>query len=225
MKTVSPEQEVDQAYLTHLVQKALDRPALHVKEWKAEALHGGLEWDSAVFRFQGTAREAGNTVPWSLILKVVRPTKKTEDPAGVWYWKREVLAYRSGLLHNLPGGNIRAPACVEVSERPDGSMWLWLENVKDDIGTPWPVEQYAIVARHLGQFNGAYLTGQAFPREPYITQNWLRKYVEHAAASIEFIRNHPCHPVVMHMFPGDSVAQILSVWNERGPILDILENL
>ena len=225
MKTVSPEQEVDQAYLTSLVRKALDRPGLHVKEWKSEALHGGMEWDSAVFRFQGTAKETGETIPWSLILKVVKPTKKAEDPTGIWYWKREASAYQSGLLHNLPGSHVSAPACVEVCERPDGSLWMWLEDIKDDIGTPWPVEQYAVIARHLGQFNGAYLVGQAFPREPWIIKNWLRKYVEHAAPMIEFIRNNPFHPTVMHMLPGDSVAQILSIWDERGHILDILENL
>ena len=184
-----------------------------------------MEWDSAVFRFQGTAEETEETIPWSLILKVVKPTKKAEDPTGIWYWKREASAYQSGLLHNLPGGHVSAPACVEVCERPDGSLWMWLEDIKDDIGTPWPVEQYAITARHLGQFNGAYLIGQAFPREPLIIQNWLRKYVEHAAPMIEFIRNNPFHPIVMHMFPGDSVAQILSIWEERGSILHILENL
>lgn len=225
MKTVSPDQEVDNTFLTSLVRKALDRPALQIKEWKAEALHGGLEWDSAVFRFRGTAREVGKIIPWSLILKVAKPTKKAEDPNGIWYWKREALAYQSGLLHNLPGGHITAPACYEVCERPDGSIWLWLEDIQDDIGNPWPVEHYAVVARHLGQFNGAYLAGRAFPCEPCVTQNWLRKYVEHSAAMIEFIRSNPYHPVIQHMFSGSGVAQILAIWDECGPILETLEKL
>src|SRR5512136_1328606 len=112
-------QDVEQAYLTNLVRKALDRPGLQVTEWKAEALHGGVEWNSAVFRFRGQASDGVESLPWSLILKVVRPSEKASEPAGIWYWKREALAYQSGLLHTLPGGNVTAPACHLVDERPD----------------------------------------------------------------------------------------------------------
>jgi hypothetical protein len=225
MQTGSPDQEVDQAYLNDLVQKALDRPTLQVTDWKIQSIQGGFEWDSAVFRFQGEAKDAGEIIPWSLILKAVRSTTQAEHPAGIWYWKREALAYQSGLLYNLPGGNVSAPICYEVNERPDGSLWLWLEDIMDAVGSPWPVEHYAVVARHLGQFNGAYLVGRSFPSEPWITRNWLRKYVEHAAPMIEFVRSNPNHPVVMHMFPGDILPQTLGAWDERGSILDALENL
>jgi len=225
MQSVSPDLEVDQPHLNDLVQKALHQPRLQVTGWKVNPLHGGLEWGSTVYRFQGEATDGGKTVPWSLILKAVKTTDLAREPGGIWYWKREALAYQSGLLHRLPGGNVTAPACYEVEERPDSSLWLWLEDVKDDIGSPWPLEHYGVVARHLGQFNGAYLIGQAFPAEPWITRNWLRMYVEHAAAMIEFIRVNPKHPIVLHMFPGDSVAQLLAVWDERGSILDVLENL
>jgi hypothetical protein len=225
MRLNSPDQEVDRPYLTDLVRKALDRPALQIIDWKVQPLHGGLEWDSAVFRFLGQATDVGETVPWSLILKTIKSAEKSTDPGGIWYWKREALAYQSGLLHHLPGGSITAPTCYETSERPDGSMWLWMEDVKDDIPSPWPLEQYGVVARHLGQFNGAYLGGQVFPSETWIPRNWLRMYVENAAPMIEFVRSNPNHPTVMHMFPGDTIAQILAVWEEHHQILDALENL
>jgi hypothetical protein len=225
MQPNSPEQEVDQVYLTDLVRKALDRPALEVSVWKAQQLHGGLEWDSALFRFQGEAKDAGESIPWSLVLKAVKPTEKAGSPGGIWYWKREVLAYQSGLLHRLPGGNVTAPACHGVSERPDGSIWLWMEDMKDDIANPWPLEHYGVVARHLGQFNGAYLTGQAYPSEPWVTHNWLHMYVKNAAKMIEFIRRDPYHPVVMNMFPGNTLAQVLAIWEENEQILEVLEKL
>ncbi len=221
----NPTQLVDRACLTSLVQKMLGRPKLQVSDWKVQQLHGGLEWGSAVFRFQGDAADAGETVPWSLILKTIMSAEKSADPGGIWYWKREALAYQGGLLHDLPGGNVTAPTCYEIRERPGGSMWLWMEDIKDDIPCPWSIEQYAVVARHLGQFNGAYLTGRAFPSEPWITRNWLRMYVENAAPMIEFVRSNPNHPTVMHMFPGDTVAQILAVWEQHAQILDVLENL
>jgi hypothetical protein len=112
-----------------------------------------------------------------------------------------------------------------VEERPDGSLRLWMEDVKDDVVNPWPVEQYAVAARHLGQFNGAYLAGQASPSEPWVTHNWLRMYVENAAKTIAFIRKEPRHPLIQHMLPGIVLPQILTFWDERDRILAVLDRL
>ena len=218
-------QDIDRSHLNDIVQKALDRPKAEVLDWKIHPIHGGMEWESSVLRLQGIVKDAGETLPWSMILKIVRAGEKSDQPGGIWYWKREALAYQSGLLQRLPGGNLLAPTCYEVQERPDGSMWLWMEDIKDDVHNPWPVEQYAAAARALGQFNGAYLSGQSIPAEPWIPHNWLRMYVEHAAPMAEFIRKDPHHPVVQHMFPGDVVAQVLAIWDEHEHILQLLESL
>lgn len=225
MEPNTPDQEVEQTHLTEVVRKALDRPNLQVTDWSVKALHGGVEWDSAVFHFQGHAKDGGESLPWSLVRKAVRPSEKASNPSGIWYWKRETLAYQTGLLYHLPGGNVMAPACHDIDERPDGSIWLWLEELKDDVPCPWSLEQYALTARQLGQFNGAYLAGQSLPDESWITRNWLRMYVENAAPMIEFVRKDPYHPIVRHMFPGDTVAQILAIWEERDAILGVLDSL
>lgn len=225
METNSPMQEIDQAHLTDLLRKVLEKPALKITEWKVNPIMGGLEFESAVYRFQGEANYDEEIISWSLIVKVVKPSEKAKDPTGIWYWKRETLAYQSGFLQQLPGGNVTAPACYEIQEQPDGSMWLWLEDIKDEAGSPWPIEQYALAARHLGQFNGAYLTGESMPFEPWIPCNWLRMYVENAESMAGYMRSNPYHPVVQHIFPGDAVAQMLAFWDERGRILDVLENL
>ena len=52
------------------------------------------------------------------------------DPAHPFYWRRELEAYRSGLLTEGAGG-LAAPHCYGVEERPDGAVWLWLEDVRD----------------------------------------------------------------------------------------------
>jgi hypothetical protein len=187
MKAIEPQQVLNKPYLTDLLGKALGRSGIKVIDYKVKSIHGGLELDSLIYRVQGNAREAGKTFPWSLILKTVTPSEKLLKPDGLRYWKREALAYQSGLLHQLPGGNLAAPLCYEVSEQPDGSLWLWLEDIQEDIGTSWAVEHYAVAARHLGQFNGAYLTGHAaIPDEPWITRNWLRKYMENASSGFDF---------------------------------------
>ena len=225
MQNSNPEQQVEQAYLQDLVQKALDYPGLRLKEWTSEQLHGGVEWDSAVFRFKGQAIQDGESVPWSLILKTVRQAEKSSQAGGIWYWKREALAYRSGLLHHLPGGNVTAPACYRVDERPDGSLWLWLEDLQDDVPCPWSIEQYAAAAHQLGQFNGAYLAGQQCPTEEWVTHNWLRMYTANASPMIQFIQSNPSRPIVQHLLPGGTLAQVLAIWDEHEQILDILDNL
>jgi hypothetical protein len=216
--------EVTRPYLTDLLRHALGSQALEVSDWEVCPLHGGLELASAVLRFQGQAEEAGKSIPWSLILKIVRPAPENDDPQGIRNWKREALAYQSGLLYRLPG-KITAPRCHAVREQADGSLWLWLEDVQDEIGTSWPLEHYGVVARHLGQFNGAYLVGQPLPSEPWITRDWVRKYVEHAAPVIEFIRHNPEYPVVQQWYPGSALAQVLAVWDVRSRLFDALDRL
>jgi len=225
MKAIGPQQGLNRACLSNLLGKALGRSGVKVIDWKVKQILGGLEFDSLVYRIQGNAREAGKTFPWSLILKIFSPSEKLLEPSGLRYWKREALAYQSGLLHQLPGGNLTAPICYEVSEQPDGSLWIWLEDIQEDLGTPWPVEHYAVVARHLGQFNGAYLTGQALPDEPWLARNWLRKYVGSAAPAVDFLRSNPRHPCVKNLCPGDTQAQILGFWDERNAILETVEKL
>ncbi|WII38179.1 hypothetical protein [Paenibacillus thiaminolyticus] len=57
---------------------------------------------------------AGRTLPWSFVVKLVIPSAAAE-PGHYSYWKREALAYQSGLLEELPG--IRAPRCYGVEEQ------------------------------------------------------------------------------------------------------------
>jgi hypothetical protein len=114
--------------------------------------------------------------PWSLILKIVHPLSTSEfDLQGVKYWKREALAYQSGLLEGLSCG-LTAPRCFEASQEGE-DYWLWLEEIQDDLGKPWSLMQLYEVARCLGCSNGAYLAGKPLPEEPWLSSHWLRKYI------------------------------------------------
>ncbi len=218
------ERDIDPRELADMVCRALDRPKLQLVDWQVRKMTGGVEADNFIYRFEGIAAAAGETLPWALILKSMAASDKNQNTDGIWYWKREGMAYQSGLLHSLPGGNVTAPACYGVQERPDGSVWLWLEAVQDDVGSPWPLEQYARAARHLGQFNGAYLCGQPLPSDDWITHKWLHKYVEHGSSTIDFIHSHPAHPVARN-FLGGLFVPTLAIWDEHRRILDILDGL
>ena len=90
-------------------------PTVEVSEWSVYPIHSGAGEGLGVYRFIGTGEDQGKRMPWSLVLKAF------EAPAqgggvGDWnYWKREAMAYRSGLLDDLPGGTA-APRCLGVEE-------------------------------------------------------------------------------------------------------------
>jgi hypothetical protein len=87
----------------------------------------------------------------SRILKVARPPRG-ETPAGsAWhtsdtpthfnYWRREALAYESGLANSVyRDAGIRAPRLESQVTREDGAIELWLEDVVGPSGflDCWP---------------------------------------------------------------------------------------
>jgi hypothetical protein len=193
-------------------------------DWNCHQLFGGAQDNSRLFRFTGNANKQGEPVQWSLILKLIRWDPAFEDPSNIVYWKREPLAYQSRYLSTLPG-RLVAPKCFAVVEQPDKTIWLWIEEVKDEIGFQWPLSRYGLAARHLGQFNGLFLTEQPLPSWPWLRSGWLRAYTAQAASGIAQLRNAGDHPLVRRIFPPDVAHNVLKLWAEREMFLDTLDHL
>jgi hypothetical protein len=215
---------IDQAALTPLVQSALSSKTVEVMDWDYERLHGGAGAGNAIYRFSGQGRDQGQTVPWSLILKTLQPQVPGDDPSAWNYYKREAVAYQSGWLDDLPGG-LAAPRCFDIIERPDGTCWIWLEDVRDEIGPHWPLEHYGLVARHLGQFNGAYLVDLPLPSWPWLSSGWLRQVIENSASALPLLRDSLDHALIRRWMPGDAAHRYFRLWEERGVYLDALDRL
>ena len=216
---------VDETTLTPLVQQVLDRADVEVDEWRCEPVIGGIDMSSGVYRFSGNGLANGEALPWTLILKVARETPDSQGAPHRWrHWKREMLAYQSGLLDNLPGGLV-PPRCHGAAEHRDGMTWIWMEEVRDEVHEQWPLEYYGSVARCLGQFNGAYLTEKPLPDHPWLTRKHLRQYVESAASAVELLLNSMEHPLIRHALPGISAGFIQEIWEGRHGILEMVERL
>lgn len=219
-------QAIDEAALTPLVRKALDRPAASITNWDCQPVSGGVggaRFDTFIYRFTGQADDQGVCLPWSLILKIL--TARTgEQPADPQYWRREAELYRSGLLNDLPG-SFFAPRCFDVIEYPGEACWLWLEELRDEIGPSWPLEHYGVAARHLGQFNGAYLAGRPLPSESWLSSGWFRKMAAQAAPNIPQVYNALTVPLLKAVLPSDAGDQCSRFWSGRDRFMDALDRL
>jgi hypothetical protein len=213
--------QIDPARLAEVVSLLLGKKTILMTDWTAKPIHGGLDKNNALIRCQGNVADGGQSLPWSLVIKITCKVPENDDPKEYQYWKREALVYQSDLTWRLPG-NLRAPRCLAVEEQSDDSIWIWMEDIRDDHGENWPFETYGQAAYQLGRFNGAFLAGTAMPGEAWLAHNFLRNYVERASPSIAFIRKNPTHKLVRSLY-GNNLPLILALWQVRGELLDILE--
>ena len=157
---------LDWATRTDLVRAALRDGAAEITSWSAEDGGGGAS-GSQLFAIRGEARAGGALVPWRFVLKVLNHQgegwqESSTDPRAWDYWKREWLAYQDPLLQQMRG-SLRAPRCLGTGEQGEAAVWMALEDLSELDQRPWPESQFAIVARHLGEFNGSFLADPAMP--------------------------------------------------------------
>jgi hypothetical protein len=141
--------------------------------------------------------------------------ERHHDSRGSDYWKREFLAYDSGLLGHLPPG-VRAPACYGAEELPNGTARIWLEDVRDTFGRPWPLKRYALAACHAGQFNGAYLAGRVLPDVPWLVVGGGLSRFNIVGPDLEKVRALGNHPLLRREWPDETlIDRSVRVWRER----------
>jgi hypothetical protein len=155
----------------------------------------------------------------SAILKIATPPPAaaaargwdTSDDPGHWnYWKREPIAYRTGLAASAFDG-LRAPTLLSTTERPDGSIALWLEDVA---GTPGP----GATAAQLGDVARALRTAVGRPVPPlgWLSRDWLRSYT--LARPVR----QPVpwdHPVAAAAWPRRLRDDLRMLWERRYAVL------
>ena len=208
--------------LAPVVRRALGCPTASVVDWRSEVLQGGAGYIGSVYRLVGTAEDRGARMSWSVILKAIRGDP-SEAPAGFAYWKREPLAYQSGLLDELPSG-VFAPRCYG-SVTTEDRAWLWLEDVRDDLGPAWPLEHFGIVACHLGRLNGTYLGDRERLGLPWVTTGWLAAWVERVAPVMADFTTAIDHPVFARIYSAEVADCMLRLWAARKRLLETLAGL
>jgi len=193
--------------------------------WDCRSVRGGFDMASSIYRLTGKALVSRKCVPWFVILKIKNMVAGASiDPEGVRFWNREAMAYQTGFLANLPKG-LSAPKCYGVFWFNEQETWIWIEDLKDDFDGKWTEEHYAVVARQLGFFNGAYLSIEPIPGESWLSRNWLRKYVEGAAPLFngDFLTSELV--LVRKFLPDELLENYGQYWNSRNQFLDAIDHL
>ncbi|MBX3059276.1 MAG: hypothetical protein KF770_22635 [Anaerolineae bacterium] len=156
-------QSITPSQLTAIARQSLQRDSFQIQDWHVSQLGGGAGNPVSVglYRFAGVGQDHQGPANWSAILKIIQSPANVgwvnmgdgDDQTHWNYWRRELLLYQSDFLETLPEGMV-APRCYGAAELPGNFALLWLEDVSDSYGNGWPLERYALTARHLGRLNG-----------------------------------------------------------------------
>jgi hypothetical protein len=158
--------------LVPIVKHVIDQSHIDSLEWQVSPISGVMGNDHTgglgLVRLHGVAHHAGRSHSWSMVLKRFDgkatpryPGDTCRKPDAWNYWKREILAFESGILAEL-NGSLVAPRCYAITEHPNHEWRLWLEDIQEQ-PKAWSINRHGLAARHLGQFNGAYLAGRELP--------------------------------------------------------------
>jgi hypothetical protein len=223
---------IDPVALTRIVRHACGHPAMTLVSWQVQPVaYANVSRDSrGLYRVFGRAQAEDQTLPWSVILKLFNaPEAQTmDDPAQPFYWRREALAYRSQLLHPADHAlDLAAPRCWAVDDRAERQIWLWLEDLSDADDRPWSFERYGLAARHLGRFQGAYLTQPALPAHRWLSRGLIRAWIQDSAGLVGRMEQPDVsnHPLLRGCFAASIVSAALRLWAERERWFAALEAL
>ena len=215
--------------LEPIVRQILKQPAVEILDWHIQRFGGGaaehLTGGRGIHHITGTARHDTDVSPWSVVVKAMRANDDEggNDPTLWSYWKREALAYQSGVLEELPGGVV-APRCYHIQETEDGTLRLWLEDIQGVIND-WSMAHDQLAARHLGQFNGAYLAGHALPEPtswmvPGRTHQWIELFSPDKEKLYQFSETK-----LGRWLSKDSIERIARLWANRQALLSVFDRL
>jgi len=212
--------------LTPIVRRALENPFAVPTAWQWSPIAYKRYLSARTLaRVDGTADtgRGGVLAPWSVVVKIFQPPTDCADSATEdGSWEREVLAYRSGLLADLPGALV-APRVLDIHTDDSGNRWLWLEHITDMYGV-WPRQHYGVAARHLGYFNGTYMTSRQLPEYSWLDRDWA-KSLSDPAVQVEAIDGLLSHPLAREAFDRPLAGRARALLEDQPHFLRILSEL
>jgi hypothetical protein len=209
------------AELEQAVRRVYANPALTVIDYDAQPLTAGNLGAAGLYRVTGTARsDKAGAIPFALILKGLRPGPHAPDDPTAWnYWRREALAYQSGLLGPVLPRGLAAPRFGGAFSEEGGGVVLFLEEVPDEAPGAWPAERYAELAALLARFNvaGARQDLSAYPW--LLNEGWLRTALWTGDIAMREAHKAGAWERLRPWFPADTVEVLRGLTTREGALL------
>jgi hypothetical protein len=160
------------AGLERAVEMAIAMPVTRLVEVRRKPLaYDAFLAGRSITRVTGVATVGADRIRWSLIEKVT----EARGVASEYQYdngRRELLAYRSGLLaEEVPG--FAAATAYATAELEDGTLVLRLEDLAAAT-VEWSPETFLDAARHLGRFAGRWL-GRV-PEHEWLFRGWIDRH-------------------------------------------------
>ncbi len=224
-------QALDPAILTDLVRQDQHNPKFDILDWKFEPLSHEkiIETTGGLYRFDGHGRDGDATKSWAIALKIInRPQDGCSNPHDWCYWKRELLAFQSGLLADLPRAVV-APRCYGVTEFDNGG-WVWMEHIVESTARRWSLEHFHRAARMIGGFAGAFLGNAPIPNTPWLSAPFFRSVFADGDWWATFMdptspKNAWQSSLVQQAFTEPLRSGVLRIWAEKQRFFEILDRL
>jgi hypothetical protein len=220
------------AELVEIVRSDQRAPSLTIQTWSIVPLsHQSIAGATGgIFMVHGIAVAGEGQRAWSVVLKLLRqPAEGDPVPVHDWsYWKREALAYQSGLLQHLPG-QLTVPRCYGVYEYA-GGVRLWIEHIVEPAPKMWTLDHYHLAAQHLGMFNGAFVTTARLPDYTWLTKGFFRSIFASGAWWTSFLDPNTSinawqQELVRDWYPEPLQRRTIAVWEAREQLIDLIEHL
>ena len=188
----------------------------------AEPLRHGLgnAATAGIWRVRGPAGSA--------ILKVARrpaghePARAfpTSDEPDHWnYWRREALAYQTGLAATAyADAGIAAPELLEAVARADRGIELWVSDVAGTAGWDWPAPRLGRFAYELG-VSQARWAGRV-PGLPWLSRRWLAQYLAEGPPRVTQVADADWdHPGLAAVWPAGLRQRLRRLHADHGRLL------
>jgi hypothetical protein len=158
------------------------------------------------------------------VLKIAKPPSGTpsgsawptsDEPTHWNYWRREALAYSTGLVSSYAPFGITTPALLSSATQTDGSLALWLSVVSGTPAISWTPAELGSFAHRLGAAQGSFI--DRIPAVPWLSRSWLESYLGRTTTWVrwEVDWSHPLAAV----WPASVRSALAALWESRSSVL------
>jgi len=210
---------IDPSILAEVVRQDRRSPSFEITDWTVRRLSDkGIRNPDGLWLFRGDGQDGLRSQAWSVVLKILERPEQESPLSDPWYWKRELLWVKSGLIEQLLGP-VKSPRFYRVEETADGA-WLWQEYVENHRPDPWRTEDYAFAAHQLGLWNGICSPKSPIPAEPWFARQHYRFWYTKTNPEVDFQ-----FPLNQKHISGKIKSRYDQLWADREMFYRVLETL